>query len=348
MIINRSAASIFFLVCGSAIGQTSFWNNSTTPGTTATNDSASVNLGMKFYSDVPGSVTGIRFYKGYGNNGTHIGTLWSSSGASLASVTFSGESASGWQQANFSSPVNIIANTTYVVSYLAPQGRYPVNQYFSWSPVDSGPLHASGSSAGVYSYGSSTRFPISTYRSSNYWVDVVFRAESSPNPPPSPTTYSISGNVSGSSATLTLSGLASRTTTTNSSGNYSFSGLPNGSYVVAPSRAGYAFTPTTASATVNGSSVSGVNFTARVVTTPPSRSVVLSWQASPSSGIDGYNVYRANVSGGTYSKLNGSPVVSMTFVDSNVSAGRTYYYVTTAVDNGTESEYSNQATAVVP
>ncbi len=46
---------------------------------------------------------GIRFYKGVANTGTHMGALWSSTGAKLANVTFSGETASGWQQANFSS-----------------------------------------------------------------------------------------------------------------------------------------------------------------------------------------------------------------------------------------------------
>ena len=55
---------------------------------------------MKFRSDVAGQVTGVRFYKGSGNTGTHIGNLWSSTGTLLASATFTGESASGWQQVN--------------------------------------------------------------------------------------------------------------------------------------------------------------------------------------------------------------------------------------------------------
>ena len=58
-------------------------------------------LGVKFRSDVAGTITGIRFYKAAANTGTHIANLWSNTGANLATATFSGESASGWQQVNF-------------------------------------------------------------------------------------------------------------------------------------------------------------------------------------------------------------------------------------------------------
>jgi uncharacterized protein (TIGR03437 family) len=133
---------------------------------------------MKFRSKVAGYVLGVRFYKGVGNTGTHSGQLWTKNGALLASVKFSGESKSGWQQANFSAPVAIAANTTYVISYLAPKGGYPINlNYFTNSGADNGPLHAlSGSEEGgndVYRYGSSG-FPSSSWNMSNYWVDVVF------------------------------------------------------------------------------------------------------------------------------------------------------------------------------
>ena len=79
---------------------------------------------MAFSSEVSGSVTGIRFYKASTNTGTHIGSLWSASGTLLGSATFTNETASGWQQASFSSPIQITANTTYVAAYLAPKGHY--------------------------------------------------------------------------------------------------------------------------------------------------------------------------------------------------------------------------------
>lgn len=76
--------------------------------------------------------------------------------------------------------------------------------------------------------------------------------------------------------------------------------------------------------------------------------VSLSWTAS-TSPVAGYNVYRSTTSGSGYVKINSSLVGGLTYTDSNVSSGTTYYYVTTAVDsNGVESVFSNQATAVIP
>ena len=56
-----------------------------------TPDTAAVELGVKFRSDVDGYVTGVRFYKGTGNTGTHVGHLWSATGTNLGTVTFTGE-----------------------------------------------------------------------------------------------------------------------------------------------------------------------------------------------------------------------------------------------------------------
>ena len=125
---------------------------------------------------LPDTVTGVRFYKGTRNTGTHVGALWTSTGTKLASVNFSGETASGWQQANFSSPVNITANTTYVISYTAPYGAHAHDQYYSWGNLNAASLHVAGSAPGVYTYGSGVLFPTSTYNNSNYWVDVIFNS----------------------------------------------------------------------------------------------------------------------------------------------------------------------------
>jgi hypothetical protein len=76
--------------------------------------------------------------------------------------------------------------------------------------------------------------------------------------------------------------------------------------------------------------------------------VALNWGAS-SSSVSGYNVYRSTASGSSYAKMNGSPVGGVSYADSNVQSGQTYYYVATAVDSsGTESVYSNEVTAIVP
>jgi len=83
-------------------------------------------------------------------------------------------------------------------------------------------------------------------------------------------------------------------------------------------------------------------------TPPPQHSAALSWNPS-TSVVVGYNVYRATISGGPYTKINSALDGSTTYTDSTVQAGTTYYYVTTAVDGGgTESTYSNQVRAVIP
>jgi hypothetical protein len=82
-------------------------------------------------------------------------------------------------------------------------------------------------------------------------------------------TYTISGTVTptstGNGTTLTLSGAGSGTATGDSSGNYSFANLANGTYTVTPTRAGYTFTPASQTVTVSGANVTGVNFTATVL-----------------------------------------------------------------------------------
>jgi uncharacterized repeat protein (TIGR03803 family) len=77
--------------------------------------------------------------------------------------------------------------------------------------------------------------------------------------------------------------------------------------------------------------------------------VALSWDASTSQGVVGYNVYRGPAPSGPYTKLNATLDALTGYSDSSVQAGQTYYYVTTAVDSlGDESGYSNQTKAIIP
>jgi hypothetical protein len=156
----------------------SIWNYTATPGTVDSGDKSGVELGVKFTANEAGFITGIRFYKSAANTGTHIGNLWTTGGALLATATFTGESASGWQQVNFSKPVEITAGTTYAASYYAPAGHYSFDSgYFGTAGVNNPPLQALANSVtpnGVYAYSSASTFPSSTYGATNYWVDVVF------------------------------------------------------------------------------------------------------------------------------------------------------------------------------
>jgi hypothetical protein len=150
-----------------------------------TGPDSAVELGVTFKADVSGTIGGIRFYKASTNTGIHVGNLWScgnascSTGTNLGSVTFSGETASGWQQMNFSTPVAITAGALYVASYHTNVGHYSDSlNYFATAGVENPPLHALANGVsggnGVFAYGSTSAFPANTWNSSNYWVDVVF------------------------------------------------------------------------------------------------------------------------------------------------------------------------------
>jgi len=147
------------------------------PSGIATNDPNAVELGMKFQASIPGQITALRFYKGATTTGTHVGKLWDSTGTLLASVTFTTETASGWQQQVLPSPVPIAANTTYVVSYHTATGNYAFTAPYFTTAIVNGPLTAladgTAGGNGVYLYGAGG-FPTQTWNSSNYWVDVVF------------------------------------------------------------------------------------------------------------------------------------------------------------------------------
>jgi len=168
------------IVVSAAQSAYSLWAPTTVPANVDAPDSVPVNLGIKFTSTQSGYITGIRFYKSAANTGTHVGTLWSSTGQKLAQATFANESASGWQQITFATPVQITANSVYVASYFAPKGHYSYNyDYFATSSLTNGPLRAprsvSSGANGLFLYGSSVAFPSANYRATNYWVDVVFK-----------------------------------------------------------------------------------------------------------------------------------------------------------------------------
>ena len=158
-----------------------------TPKVAADPDTGPVELGVRFSSDVAGSITGVRFYKGPRNTGRHTGSLWTASGSRLATATFTSETSTGWQKVTFARPVPVAANTTYLASYYAPRGHYAADNGYFNSRHDSGPLHAPATLNGVYTYGSGGGFPKLTYQATNYYVDVAFLASTTPAPVPTAT-----------------------------------------------------------------------------------------------------------------------------------------------------------------
>jgi hypothetical protein len=261
----------------------SIWGEAVTPGTVDSGDGSSTEVGLKFTSETFGTITGVRFYKATTNTGTHIGSLWSTSGTLLASATFTSETASGWQQVNFSTPVQIYPNTTYVVGYLAPKGHYSADSYYFYSPSPTGPktlnsppLHAVPASAttsnGLYAYTTTSTFPTNTYNGTNYWVDPVF----SPEPAPGQVT-GVSATAGAASARVSWSAPTSGGTVT--------------SYAVTPYIGTSAQTPTT---------VSGATLSTRITGLTPNTAYTFTVQASNPNGSGAASAHSNQVTPQTY------------------------------------------------
>jgi hypothetical protein len=145
----------------------------------ASNDNAAVELGMRFRADDDGFITALRYYRGAGVTGTHVGHLWTDSGTQLGpAVTFDNSSSPGWHEAALVPAVHVTRNTTYVVSYFASNGGYSADTGFFASAFDAAPLHAPADTAskpnGVFVYTGTGGFPNMPSGATNYGADVVF------------------------------------------------------------------------------------------------------------------------------------------------------------------------------
>ncbi|MFJ6354773.1 DUF4082 domain-containing protein [Streptomyces sp. NPDC092046] len=186
------------------------WPATATPTKANSGDGSSVELGVKVRSSVPGTITGVRFYKSSANVGTHKGSLWSAAGQLLATGTFTNETASGWQELKFANPIPVKANTTYIASYFAPSGGYSYDaHYFTDKDAGLAPLTAlqSGTDGGngVYRYGTTSGFPNQASAGSNYWVDAILETGSASTVPPTVTGRTPNPGATGVSITAPLS-----------------------------------------------------------------------------------------------------------------------------------------------
>jgi hypothetical protein len=145
-------------------------------------DSASVTLGFAFRVSADSvTLAGIRFYKASANTGQHTAGLWRKDGGSwtlLSSLTFTDETASGWQRQNLSSPVALVQGELYAVGVFMPNGHYSVNP--SSFPLTAGPVvievPASDSIGnGRFVYGGSLAVPLNTFGTgTGYAIDIIY------------------------------------------------------------------------------------------------------------------------------------------------------------------------------
>ena len=250
----------------------SIWQDGTPTGSFESNDPNAQTLGVQFQATSSGFITGVRFYKEADDTGAHIGSLWSSTGTLLASGTFSGETASGWQELDFSSPVAVTAGTTYVASYFTSTGYPAATPQGLASAVTNGPLTALAG-GGVYAYGSSNTFPTNTYNNNNYWVDVVYSTTSGATAPGAPA--GVSATAGNGSATVSW--------TAPSSGGSAIT-----SYTVTPYIGSAAQTPVTVSGSppATSATVTGLtNGTAYTFTVSATNAVGTGPASSPSNAV---------------------------------------------------------------
>jgi Domain of unknown function (DUF4347)/Domain of unknown function (DUF4082) len=136
-------------------------------------------LGMKFTSAKAGQLNAIRYYKSPSETGSHIGRIWSNTGTLLGSVTFTNETASGWQQQALATPLNIAANTTYVVS-VNNNSYFTVTGNGLGTTITNGDLSAvADGSNGIFNT-TPGAFPTFSNTSNNYFRDVVFTPTTQP------------------------------------------------------------------------------------------------------------------------------------------------------------------------
>jgi hypothetical protein len=178
----------------------------------------------------------------------------------------------------------------------------------------------------------------------------------------------LSGTVTGDvqlGVNMILSGPVSKTTSTDSSGIYMFTGLNSGSYTVMPSASGYSFTPPSTNVTVSGANVTGVDFVASVPTliglssftaAPSDRAVILKWTTASEIDNAGFNIYRAESESGEYVKINASLIpaegsatqgATYQFIDENVRNRTTYYYKLEDIDLNATSTMHGPVSATV-
>jgi hypothetical protein len=306
----QTATKSLSLTISSLSAVVSIWPSTAVPGTVDSGPDSAVELGVKFRSDVAGTITGIRFYKATANTGTHVGNLWSSAGTLLGSITFSNETASGWQQMLLASPVAITSNAVYVASYHCAIGHYSEDDnYFLSNGVNNPPLHAltNGVSGGngVYAYGTSSAFPSSTYNSANYWVDVVFQAAVAPTLVSIAVTPANATNLVGATQQYTATGTYSDSSTQNLTSQAAWTSSKTA--VATINASGLATAVSAGSTTISAARAGVTNGTTLTVQTAPTLVSIAVTPANATNLVGATQQYTAT---GTYSDSSTQNITS--------------------------------------
>lgn len=166
------------------------FNETPTPNTFQ--ESAGIEVGLKFKTTLDGYISGVRFFKTSNMGGAHTASLWDTYGQRIAQIPFGAETETGWQEVNFT-PVPVTANTIYTASVFMANGQYnATGGYFNNDiiteyltvPRQGTASDAQGNAAqGMYNASGSSVYPTSSFNATNYWVDVSFIGSIDTGPP---------------------------------------------------------------------------------------------------------------------------------------------------------------------
>jgi hypothetical protein len=138
--------------------------------------------GAWFYCTASANILALMYWKQTGQTGTQIGNLWDANGNLLATVTFTNQTASGWQTQYLSTPIALTPNAYYCASYSGDVSY--ANNWFS-QDYSSGPLtfpsdahaDAAGQSGnGAYNNNAKGQFPNKSSQQLWPYIDVLVSA----------------------------------------------------------------------------------------------------------------------------------------------------------------------------
>jgi len=292
----------------------------------ATGPLSNVSVTANLSESVESSLT-VMSFAGVDTTGTNgsgaigaIGTGNSSKGAPSASITTSRNGS--WVLGVGNDFDNALSRSLGAGQTLVHQDLAPVNDTY-WVQRQTSPTPVSGTVVTINDTAPTTdRYNLS--------ICEILAANGGSQTP----TFSITGTISpssaGSGATVTLTGTANTTTMANSSGNYTFTGLANGTYTVTPSLSSYTFSPANQTISIAGANATGVNFTGQKSTSSWSISgtigsgggatVTLSGASSATTTANGSGSYTfSGLVNGSYTVTPTSPGVSFTPTSQQVS-----------------------------
>lgn len=252
-------------------------NRNNPTGVGSFDDTGSSELGVKVKPSTNGYITALRFYKPIISTETsHTGHIWDSAGNNLATVTFSGESDYGWQEAKLSSPLAVRQNQLYVLSYGTTTATYVASQgAFTGANISNGYLTAyadgstentatgSGTHNGVFTTTAGS-YPGTGSTGGNYYlVDAVFSTTSSPSNPLTMNVTQPTANSVGVSRSQAITATFNRTIDGSTVTNSTFK-LFNASGVQVSGTAGYDSGKGAATFTPSSQLTAGQRYTAKL------------------------------------------------------------------------------------